>query len=385
MTVVEAQLREHAETLTRWTVEHAFPLWASEGVDRVSGAFRESLNDDGRLVDVHRRARVQPRQVHAFSHAAGFGWDGPAEAIIREGLGSAFARYQRADGLFRTLVAADGTVQDDNALLYDQAFVLLALAGAHAALGADAHQRAVALRTAIGRVWTHPSGGFLSGDKKPLPLLANPHMHLLEACLAWEAIGDAEWSAMSDRIVGLALERMIGASGALTEAFDEEWRRVEGLAGRIVEPGHQFEWAWLLLRWGWARGRGDAIAAALRLIEVGERFGVDRDRGVVVLELLDDMSVQAPVGRLWAQTERVKAGCLAALTTGKDRYLEGALAGCESVRAFLEAAPRLGLWRDQMAADGRFVVEATPASTFYHIVVAIDVLRDWVRRRPAAL
>ena len=143
-------------------------------------------------------------------------------------------------------------------------------------------------------------------------------------------------------------------------------------------PGHQFEWAWLLMRWA-ALGGGDAaLVAALALIGSGER-GVDARRGVAVLETLDDGTVHAPVGRLWAQTERVKAGCLAWSVTGEERFAEAALAGCESVRAFIAAAPS-GLWRDQLPEQGGFVVEPTPASSFYHLVVAIDVLGKTTRR-----
>ncbi len=380
-----AALEAASERLVDWAVRDAFPLWADRGVDRVSGGFHEKLGLDGTPVDAHRRARVQPRQVFAFAHAGGMGWRGPAAQVMQDGMASMLRRYQRPDGLFRTLVGADGAVLDDGAVLYDQAFVLLALAGAHAVLGdAQAHGRAVAIRAAIQGRFGHRSGGFLSGDAAPLPLLANPHMHLFEACLDWtDRGGDAEWGAIADRIAGLALARMIDPeSGALGEAFDEAWARVPGLAGRIVEPGHQFEWAWLLMRWSSLRGRRDAVVAALRLIDVGERFGVDRTRNVAVLELLDDMAVHAPVGRLWAQTERIKAGCLASSITGDDAYLAGARSGCESVLAFLGAAPP-GLWRDQMDADGHFVEEPAPASTFYHIVVAIEALRDCVRSRSA--
>ncbi len=35
-----------------------------------------------------------------------------------------------------------------------------------------------------------------------------------------------------------------------------------------------------------------------------------------------------------------------------------------------------GLWRDKMMADGTFVEEAAPASSFYHIVCAIYELED---------
>ena len=391
MTIMRAHDREHAAfvadsagRLVAWAVEQAFPLWADRGVDRAFGGFHEKLGMDLRPVDVARRARVQPRQVFAFAHAAALGWDGPADAVMRDGIASMFRRYARPDGLFRTLVGADGTVHEDGAVLYDQAFVLLALAGAHAVLGdPDAHGRAVVIRTAIEERYGHRSGGFLSGDASPLPLLANPHMHLLEACLDWtDRGGDARWGVIADRIATLALTRMIDPStGSLGEAFDEDWRRVPGIAGRIVEPGHQFEWAWLLMRWAIPRGRQDAIDAALLLIGVGER-GIDRARNVAVLELLDDMSVHASVGRLWAQTERIKAGCLAASITGDEDHLAVARSGCESVLAFLGDAPP-GLWRDQMNEDGSFVEEPVPASTFYHVVVAIEALAGFVRSRSA--
>ena len=375
-----AEIGRCAERLSSWAAENAFALWADRGVDRTRGGFHEKLTLEGEPVDAHRRARVQPRQVFAFTRAPGLGWTGPAERIVRDGLASMYARYLRPDGLFHTLVDAQGAVQDDDAVLYDQAFVLLALAGTRRLLGSeDAVARAVAMRDAIGAAFGHPSGGFMSGVKAPLPLLANPHMHLFEACLAWvEAGGDAAWGAIADRIAVLALERMIDPkSGALFEAFDEDWNRAGDLAGRVVEPGHQFEWAWLLLRWSELRRRADAREAALRLIGVGERFGVDRARNVAVMELLEDMSMRSAIGRLWSQTERIKAGCLAARVTGDDAWLVGALGGCESVLAFLDDAPVAGLWRDQMDASGQFVEEAVPASTFYHIVVAIEEVRDF--------
>jgi mannose-6-phosphate isomerase len=381
MTVLETDSRElvldlsrSTERLTQWAAHEAFPLWGEAGVDRTFGGFHEKIDDDGRPVDVARRARVQPRQVFAFGHATGLGWDGPASALMEAGLETMFARYQRADGLFRTLVGADGTVHDDSAMLYDQAFVLLALARAERVLGmGDAQARAARVRTAIEHVLAHGGGGYTSGTAAGLPLLANPHMHLLEACLDWSGRGDAAW----DRIVELALSRMIAArEGFLREAFNADWSPAAGLAGRIVEPGHQFEWAWLLMRWSVARGREDALAAALTLIAHGER-GVDARRNVAMLALLDDGSPHDRIGRLWAQTERIKAGCLAAELTGDARHLVSAQAGCESVLGFIEAAPVRGAWRDQMTEDGRFVVEPAPASSFYHLVVAIDALGQW--------
>ena len=44
-------------------------------------------------------------------------------------------------------------------------------------------------------------------------------------------------------------------NGALHEFFDADWNPAPGIEGRIVEPGHQFEWAWLLLRWAGGKHR----------------------------------------------------------------------------------------------------------------------------------
>ena len=98
--------------------------------------------------------------------------------------------------------------------------------------------------------------GFESGVPASLPLQSNPHMHLFEAALAGcEVCSDSSlWKPLSDEIAELALtSSSISKTGALREFFDEHWNPAAGRPGRIVEPGHQFEWAWLLLRWGGAK------------------------------------------------------------------------------------------------------------------------------------
>ncbi len=364
------------DRLVGWVRECAYPLWSERGVDAVRGGFHEALALDGTPVEAPRRARVQPRQVVAFASAAGLGWDGPAAALMRHGLDYVAGRYVRPDGLLRTLVAADGTVLDERAVVYDHSFALLAYARAHIVLGGGRHHDdALAMLAALRARFGHAGGGLRSSEARPLPLLSNPHMHLLEACLAWiEVGGDAAWGALADEIATLALTRMIAAAtGALHENFAADWSLAEGLPGRLVEPGHQYEWAWLLLRWGSLRGRDDAIAASLRLIDLTETHGIDPVRGVAYEALLDDMSVHAAVGRTWPQTERIKAGLLARQVTGEARFGEVARAGGEALLRYLDV-PLAGLWHDRIEADGSFGEHPVPASTFYHIVAAADEL-----------
>jgi mannose/cellobiose epimerase-like protein (N-acyl-D-glucosamine 2-epimerase family) len=371
-----AALAHEQELLLHWLRADAYPLWATQGYDRIQGGFQETLTSAGPNAQQPRRARVQARQIYCFARAASLGWS-PADAarLVSGGLEYFLARYRRPDGLFRTLVAADGSVLDDRAVLYDQAFVLLALAESQSALGPQPEllQSARLLRAALYQQLKRSGPGFSSAVPDALPLLANPHMHLLEAALSWIPIGhDAAWSGLAAEIVALALSRFIDpASGAVREHFDADWAPLAGIAGRIVEPGHQFEWAWLLLRWGGSDG-GAARQAAERLVLLGEAHGI-RD-GVAINELLDDFSVRDGEARLWPQTERLKAALRMAAMTGDARYWSMALAAARGLRRYFDTAVR-GLWYDRLTVDGKFVQQPAPASSFYHIVCAIGELK----------
>jgi mannose-6-phosphate isomerase len=369
-----ARLVRLRDDLKAWALDHAFPIWWDVGADKVNGGFFEKIALDGTPVEAPRRARVQPRQIYSYAVAGLLGWDGPWKQALEHGLDFYLGKYRRPDGFMRTLVASDGAPLDDKVDLYDQAFGLFGLAMAAQALPerTDLPALAIGLREALYAKLKHPVAGFEESVPRTLPLLSNPHMHLFEASLAWvEAGGDAAWRTMADEIAQLALAKFIDPkSGGLREYYDGDWNPAPGVEGRIIEPGHQFEWGWLLLRWGRLAGRDDAVAAALRMIAIGDGPGVDPARGVAIFALLDDMSVHDDIARLWAQTERIKAGVLAAQVTGDDRWWTTAAEGAQGLIKYFDT-PVEGLWRDKLRADGTFVDEAAPASSFYHIVCAI--------------
>ena len=355
------------DRLKAWLLDCAYPLWWTQGYDHVHGGFHETLALDGTPVEAQRRARVQPRQIFAFAVAGELGWDGPWKEAMQAGLEWYQAHYFRPDGLIRTLVATDGATLDDRVALYDQAFGLFALATAYEVLGKPVSlmQRADALLVGLKAMLPHPIAGFEEANPRVLPLLSNPHMHLFEASLAWtEAGGGPQWRALADEIATLALTKFIDpVSGGLREYFDGDWNATAGLDGRIIEPGHQFEWAWLLLRWSALAQRPDAAAAARRMILIAEGHGVDPARGVAMNQLLDNMSVHDAQARLWPQTERIKAHLLGGSA-------EGVAAGIDGLLKYFDV-PTPGLWRDRLNADGSWVEEPSPASSFYHIVCAL--------------
>lgn len=367
-TAVASSFAARVADFDRWMRLDALPLWATVGVD-ADGGFREAIGPDGAPAGGFRRARVQARQAWVYAVAGQAGWPGPWRRLVAEALDRFEATNRRSDGLYRTRVATDGAVLDDTASLYDQAFALLALAAA-ADSGVDPERmaaRAHELRAALAGL-ALPVGGWREDAGHPHQ--ANAHMHLFEACLAWEAVEPGgEWTAMADAIAGLARRHFIDPDGGfLREFFAPDWSPAAGEAGRLVEPGHQFEWAWLLTRWGRARGDDWAAATADRLYEAGLR-GVDAARGVAIDELDDELNVRSRRARLWPQTERLKA----ALILGDRVPAAHADEALKGLQLYLQPT---GLWRDKLEPDGRFVEEPAPASSLYHIAAAWLQLRD---------
>jgi mannose-1-phosphate guanylyltransferase/mannose-6-phosphate isomerase len=371
-------LSEWASRYEHWLLTSALPLWWSLGADHENGGFHELLDQDGRARTAPRRARVQTRQALVYAEAHRLGWQGPGREAALHGMRFFRTHYLRDDGLFRTLVDAQGRELDQTAMLYDQAFALLALAGLSRLPGAPpgASQEAGALLDTVKGSMRHERGGFR--ENAPSPFESNPHMHLFESALAWiEAGGGAVWDGLADDIAALALSRFIDPEeGFLREHFTENWQPALGARGRLVEPGHQFEWAWLLARWGRLRHDPRAVLAARRLFAAGTR-GIDAVRGVAIDALNEDMTVRSSRARLWPQTERLKVALYLHETDGgDDDYLTHALAAAESLWRYLDV-PTRGLWRDKLTPTNRFVEEPAPASSLYHIFGAVAALKTF--------
>lgn len=204
-------MKQEADALLSWLIRHAYPCWWSRGVDHVHGGFHESLRLDGEPSDEPRRARLYPRQIYAFSVAGDLGWSGPATDAVRHGLKDLLAHYRRPEGLYRGLVAANGAPLEERAVLYDQAFVLLGLAGAHKSVAeAGARAEARELLSRIDTTLRNPIGGFEECAPRSLPLLANSHMHLLEACLEWmDQDDDRSWRDLAEEVVELGTAMLL--------------------------------------------------------------------------------------------------------------------------------------------------------------------------------
>ncbi len=368
-----------ARRFDAWLMDKALPLWWARGADLAQGGFFEGLSQDGTPLRGFRRTRVQGRQSWVYAVAGAMGWKGPWQPAAEQGLAYLEAKYRRTDGQFSTSVSENGTVLDATGVLYDHTFVLLAMAQLYknfpARTGlAQAARELMQTQITLRR---HPAGGFREDAEQPFQ--SNAHMHLLEAALAWcDADPGNLWDGLADEIAELCLSRFIDPKhGFIREFFDSSWAPQVGDAGRHVEPGHQFEWSWLLERWGLLRGHEGARRAARTLFEIGTR-GVDPGRGVAIDDMWDDFTAARPTARLWPQAERIKSAiALMTASTGpaRTRYRAEAIAASNRLWRYLET-PIAGLWWDRMATDGNFISEPAPASSFYHIICCISVLRQ---------
>jgi len=342
------QILDLNSRLKLWLFDHALPLWWEVGFDRDKGGCFEKIGQDGRAIEGPRRARVAARQAWVYAEAGKLGWTGPWREARDHALEALTTTFARDDGLFRILAAADGTALDESANPYEQAFALLALSSAGRELEAIRTREAM-----INGGLLRPDGGVLDDGL----LRANPMMHLFEAVQAWDAVGvDVGWRKVADAIAATARARLIDPrTGALIELFDTDWRP---LPDADVEPGHQFEWGWLLMQ-----HQGDNPAAR-RLIGIGETRGVEQ--GVAIFSLDQALAPRDRSARLWSQTERLHAH--AAM-----RNWDGVLDGAAGLQRYLDV-PVQGLWRDRLLADGTFVDEPAPGSSLYHIVSAVSAL-----------
>ncbi|MDB5407721.1 MAG: hypothetical protein JWL84_2633 [Rhodospirillales bacterium] len=352
------------------------PLCRDRFADPVHGGFHERLDAELRPLPLGtKRLVVQCRQLYVLSHAALLGdRSGTAAAEV----GYAFLRrcyHDERHGGWYFQVAADGQPADRRKDFYGHAFVLLALGYLHRAFAAPgALDLAAQTMAVLDERLTAPNGGFweaASEDWQPNRerRRQNPHMHLLEALLVlFEATADRAWLDRAAAIVELFATRLYDpGSRTLREHFAADWTP-HPQDGDIVEPGHHFEWTWLLHRYAALAGRPEVLAAADALYGTAIAHGFDPTHGGIHDQIDPSGRILLPTRRIWPVTEAIKA---AVVVVEGGRAAE-AERGISLIRHLFDSfiPPAGDRWFETLSRDGTPTLTELPGTTPYHLFLA---------------
>jgi mannose/cellobiose epimerase-like protein (N-acyl-D-glucosamine 2-epimerase family) len=370
------------------------PFWASEGFDSDAGLFGERTDLNGKLVrGVPHRAMVQARQIHVYCDAERTAENlGHGERAIQS-VESLLSRFSDENDLQKGLalsVSVDGPITSFDRDTYTHAFVLFALASAIRLTRDTRLLRAIEslVKFVDEHLTDNDAGGFF--NRYPSPEIfkrQNPTMHMLEAYLALhEALPNGQFLDRATAIVRLFRERLFQSDlGVIFEIYQASWSPERRTPDLYFEPGHQFEWAWLLNKYDVLSG-SDHSYFCDRLWETACK-NQSTFPFLCPDEVAIDPTLSKRTSRLWPHTEGIRAAVCQYERGNPDAemVLERQL---RTLLTFFLDRPFAAGWTDRVDAEGHPISDMVPASTLYHLYTALKELTrvsEQRSERPASM
>lgn len=358
------------DLFTNWLLNQALPYWGTVGGDGLDKPFQwgahEQLKMDGSPdFPGYKRLRVQARQLYSFTQGALLGWT-PGN-YITEQIYQFMQNAQLSEGHWAKSLTREGQILDSSSDLYDIAFIIFSLSW-YARLSNDPRPIQQARQTLqwIENFMSYPQGGY----KNIVPLVTgyrqqNPHMHLLEAILAlYETTGAEQDLIIAHKLIHLFKAHFFNhQAGVLEEYFVENWSSVPHPMPTEVEPGHQYEWIWLLCEYERLTGISHKDEMQ-RMYRFNERYAVDQVTGLVADKVQTDGTLVNKSARLWVQTEGIRAS---SLMHDEKSYQHLSKIIDNLLRRYFKNCPN-GTWQDQLTHCYHYNNTKIPTSSFYHIV-----------------
>jgi mannose/cellobiose epimerase-like protein (N-acyl-D-glucosamine 2-epimerase family) len=371
----------HIKIFKRRVCAELLPFWGKTGFLQNQGVFSERLDFTGCPIrEVPHRAMVQARQIYVFAHAAVLGIFPEGASLARKALSNLLDRYTDEGGVrngFAFSLNLDGRIASSVRDSYTHAFILLALAWCFR-LTQDRQLLRIADATILFiesfLVDKSRSGLFDRYPVESRQKRQNPLMHLLEAYLAWHvAEPSGPYIEKAGAIVDLFKTRLFQPDlHVLLEHFDEDWSaHPDQRLGRVFEPGHHFEWVWLLDWYGRLVG-ADVSEFAEPLYAVAREHGLGAS-GLCFDEVFVDRSPARCSHRLWPHAEGAKAAAVRFASRQLDSA-DFAEAMAAALNQTFLGTPFAAGWIDHLASDGTPLVDFVPASSLYHIFGAFSEL-----------
>ncbi|MCQ8877590.1 AGE family epimerase/isomerase [Pseudoalteromonas shioyasakiensis] len=358
-----------------WLKQVAIPYWSTSCIDDKGASFEKILSDGRPDYESNRRVRVQTRQMFVFSAAQKMGWITNGFPLVAK-LDQYIIKHAINPNTNQHVHLLNHEHQIINAHqdLYDVAFLLLAYGWRyHVFNDLNALNSANELLNQIDNQLKEHPGGWREGDYQSEYRRQNPHMHLFEAFLTlYKFTNNAKWLAKAGEIFCLFETCFVDhKQGVLFEYFSNDWKRLTGEKGNIIEPGHMMEWVWLLRQYQkYTQAPVDKICDTF--YHNALKFGLDPRNELLLDEINIETNTSSGTKRCWPMTEWLKASLAQAeYTRCTDyNYLKDADFAAKGLLTHFIRSKEQGGYIDQLDIDNHIINHSAPASTLYHLVMA---------------
>ena len=364
-----------------------------------AGGFFQYFRDDGTVYDAHHRHLVSSTRF-VVNYAMAYREFEVPEYLdaARHGLRYLRVVHRNASTGGYAWTIRDGKPEDRTNHCYGVAFVLLAYASALAAgIEEAASWLAETWELLEARYWDADFG--LYRDEATPDWVFSPYrgqnanMHLTEALIAaFEATAERRYLDRAFLVADHMMRRQTAATGGLIwEHYDANWAldwdynrdnpkhlfRPWGF-----QPGHQTEWAKLLLILGRHQPHPWFLPAACRLFDAALAKAWDAEFEGICYGFAPDGSVCDDDKYFWVQAETIAAAALLAERTGEARYRDWyERIWAYAWRRFVDH--RYGAWyRILDRGNRKYSDEKSPAGkTDYHTMGMCYEVLKLLRRR----
>jgi len=361
------------------------PAWYQHGRDPRGGVAEALDTSDRSVLDAAKTTLTQSRTVFTLAHLHLATGNTSLLRAAREVHAFLDASLRDTDGGYRFSEGAGENCRLRRA--YDQSFALLALVTLRRAdPQAVPRSRIEDLWAFIETVLVEPRTGGLweddrmaeEGPAEGAVRSQNPHMHMLEALLqAYEMSGERIWLERALPLLQIARDWLIDpATGAVREFVGPQLQPLESRDGVRREPGHQYEWAWLLHRYCDLSGDGAWRSAAGRMVAFAERHG-RRPEGPMAGAVFDGVDSDGrPIEDthlLWPLTEAGKFYAALSVQTS-DRAAAAkacAIANIVFDRYFPAADSGRLHWVNRLDRAGRVIWPEALSRLLYHVALFV--------------
>jgi mannose/cellobiose epimerase-like protein (N-acyl-D-glucosamine 2-epimerase family) len=375
--------RRGAQQFVTYTFMDMARLCARHGWDAARSRSVERLQADLTPAPLgYRRGMVAGRQLFFFSHAYRLMRDPIYEDRARCLFADLVSHFwDKTNGGWYFSLNDDNTPHDATKDLYGHAFIMLGLAHYFAIFAdKDALDWLCKTNELVFRHFSLPEGWFAPSTTRDWAILGrnleqNPHMHLLEAYLSsYNATQDDSFLKCSTQIMAIYTEILLTPDGSKVLEHLDENGRPSGKEGNSIQPGHLYEWYWLVSEYADIAGLPAYRATCAPIKAWADRWGLDPGAGGIYDMVDTGGNVVSNRKRIWPVTECIKAlVTLTRINCGEQSY--------ETLAHWIKFIGEKyctadGTWHEYLNQGLKPDCDYMPLSTPYHVgMAALEVER----------